>query len=633
MNFLDIRTVLFSYVITNAICAVVMGLLWRTNHKRSPELGFWLADFILQFVAVLLIALRGLLPDFISVLLGTPLVILGTLLLYIGLERYTGKPGAQLHNYILLGVVILAQAYFTFIHPSLEARNVLFSLGLLALGSQCAWLLLRRVGSAGTPAVRAVGAVFVLYGLVCVMRIIVDLAVPEGNDFLHSNLYDTLAVLIYQVLFIGLTFALLLMVNQRIFAQLESDIIERKRAEQQANQLAAIVQSSEDAIIGKSLDGIITSWNQGAEKIYGYVEDEVIGKPVTVLVPPGRVNEVLEILDKVRSGEPVQHYRAVRCTKDGREIQMSLAVSPIRDAEGKIVAVSTIGRDITGSIQAEQEIHRLNAELEQRVEERTRELRAAQEKLVRQERLAVLGQLAGGVGHELRNPLGVINNSIYYLRLVQPDADEKVKKYLGIIEQEVGNADKIINDLLGFGRANSVEREQVAVAGLVRQALERFPVPASVELALELPDDLPQVFADPRQMQQVLGNLTTNACQAMATHSSATGVVSQKNTGTMLQRSTTGVKSVSRLTISAACQKEMVAIAVKDTGAGITPENMSKLFEPLFTTRTRGIGLGLAVSRKLAEANGGSIQVQSELGQGSTFTVYLPVVGKGDMDE
>jgi signal transduction histidine kinase len=143
-------------------------------------------------------------------------------------------------------------------------------------------------------------------------------------------------------------------------------------------------------------------------------------------------------------------------------------------------------------------------------------------------------------------------------------------------------------------------------------------------------------------MEQVLGNLTTNACQAMASQSSATGVVSQKNTGTMSQgsttgvasqSSTTGVKSVSRLTISAACQKEVVAIAVKDTGAGISPENMSRLFEPLFTTRTRGIGLGLAVSRKLAEANGGSIQVQSELGQGSTFTVYLPVAGKGDLNE
>jgi signal transduction histidine kinase len=256
---------------------------------------------------------------------------------------------------------------------------------------------------------------------------------------------------------------------------------------------------------------------------------------------------------------------------------------------------------------AEEEIHQLNATLEARVEERTRDLLAAREELVRQERLAVLGQLAGGVGHELRNPLGVINNSIYYLKLVQPDASGKVKQYLGVIEQEVHNAGKIISDLLDFAQTKPAEREPVAVAGLVRQTLERYPVPAPVELALELPDDLPKVFTDPRQVEQVLGNLVTNACQAMV-----------PGPATEAPRS-------GRLTISAARKKKMVTIAVKDTGTGITPENLTQLFEPLFTTKARGIGLGLAVSKKLAEANGGRIEVESELGKGSTFTLVLPV--------
>jgi signal transduction histidine kinase len=290
---------------------------------------------------------------------------------------------------------------------------------------------------------------------------------------------------------------------------------------------------------------------------------------------------------------------------------------------------ATVTTDITERKRAEEEIQQLNAELEQRVEECTRELREAQEKIVRQEKLAVLGQLAGGVGHELRNPLAVINTAIYYLKLVQPEAGEKVKQHHAIIEQEVHNANKIITDLLDFGRVSSIEREPVSVKELVQRVLVRFPAPPTVEVTLKLPGGLPMVFVDPPQMEQVLGNLTVNACQAMASpagmisRGSATNVAS--SVGTMSTGSPTGVKDGGNLTISARRQKGMVVIAVKDTGVGIPPENMKKLFEPLFTTKAKGIGLGLAVSKKLAEANGGWIEVKSEPGKGSTFTLVLPV--------
>jgi PAS domain S-box-containing protein len=241
--------------------------------------------------------------------------------------------------------------------------------------------------------------------------------------------------------------------------------------------------------------------------------------------------------------------------------------------------------------------------LEQLVEERTNQLHAARQQLVRDEKLAVLGQLAGSVGHELRNPLGVINTSIYYLKMVQPDVNEKIKEYHDRIEQQVHLSDKIISDLLEFARGVNADRKPVAVSELVETTLKRFPASAAVQVNLDLPADLPQVFADPRQMEEILGNLVTNACQAMP-EGGKLSVISE------------------RFSVDGGA---WVRIAVKDTGTGITPENMQKLFEPLFTTKLKGIGLGLTVCKKLAEANGGRIEVESQVGQGSTFTLILPV--------
>jgi signal transduction histidine kinase len=194
----------------------------------------------------------------------------------------------------------------------------------------------------------------------------------------------------------------------------------------------------------------------------------------------------------------------------------------------------------------------------------------------------------------------VIKNAIYYLHMVLPEADEKITEYLGIIDSETRTADKIISDLLDFSRIKSVDREPVTVGYLVASALERFPAPEGVTVKLKIPESLPRVVADPRQMTQVLGNLILNACQAMPEGGA--------------------------LTVTAARKGKYVTIAVKDTGGGIPPENMNKLFEPLFTTKAKGIGLGLPVSQKLIEANDGRIEVQSTPGIGSTFTVYLPIV-------
>jgi PAS domain S-box-containing protein len=302
------------------------------------------------------------------------------------------------------------------------------------------------------------------------------------------------------------------------------------------------------------------------------------------------------------SGQAMNVEGRYRIRGETRWMRVDAVPTPLSNGDTLWNGVLT---DLTERKQAEDEINQLNATLEQRVTDRTRELRDAQEKLMRQEKLAILGQMAGSVGHELRNPLSVINNAIFYLKLVQPDADAKIKEYLGVIEKQVQISDKIITDLLNFARIKSVDREAVPVPDLVHSTFERFPASANVEVTLDLPAHLPQVFVDPRQMEQVLGNLTTNACQAMPEGGRLSVISEQLSVGS----------------------NQWVRIAVKDTGVGIPPENMGRLFEPLFTTKTRGIGLGLAVSRKLAEANGGRIEVESKVGVGTTFTVWLPVSG------
>jgi signal transduction histidine kinase len=262
----------------------------------------------------------------------------------------------------------------------------------------------------------------------------------------------------------------------------------------------------------------------------------------------------------------------------------------------------TLEHEISERRRAQDDLQAYSGQLEKMVEARSRELLAAQEQLIRQERLAMLGQLAGGVGHELRSPLAVISNAVYLLKLVQPNADEQVREYLGLIEQETRTSEKIITDLLDFSRVKPGKIEEVRLAALIERVLIRFPIPANIALAVNLPEKMPVLQVDPLQVEQVLGNLVINACQAMPDGGKL--VISAQETVTD--------------------GRTHVAIHVEDTGTGISSENMNKIFTPLFSTKSRGIGLGLAVCKMLTEANAGRIEVQSEPGVGSIFTLYLP---------
>lgn len=273
--------------------------------------------------------------------------------------------------------------------------------------------------------------------------------------------------------------------------------------------------------------------------------------------------------------------------------------SLVKDDDGRDSRLLFNLIDITERKQAEQALKTYSEQLETKVTERTQKLREAQEQLIRQERLAVLGQLAGGVAHELRNPLGVVNNAVYFLKLILTEADDTTQEYLDIIASRIQDAEKIVADLLNLSRTRPIDRQQTTLESLVREVLAKHPPAAMVQVINTIPAGLPPVFVDPRQIEQVLTNLIVNAYQAMP--------------------------DGGELTCHAQAEAGQIKLSISDTGCGIPAEILPKIFEPLFSSKPKGIGLGLTVSKNLVEVNGGDLTVSSNEGLGSTFTITLPI--------
>ena len=260
--------------------------------------------------------------------------------------------------------------------------------------------------------------------------------------------------------------------------------------------------------------------------------------------------------------------------------------------------INLYGENITDRRKAEEELAEYRKHLEELVAERTMELRKAQEQLVRKKQLTIMGQLAGSVAHEIRNPLGAMANAIYMLKALPSEEEEKRKKYLEMMDKLARDANRIITDLLGISRLKRAEEKAVKVADVFTMSINSNPVPEGVMLKRELPEDLPDVYINPEQMIQVFSNLLTNAYHAMP--------------------------DGGEIAVSAEVLADEVRVSIADTGCGIAAADIERLFEPLFTTRAKGIGLGLTVSKSLVELNRGVIEVESEVGKGTTFIVILP---------
>lgn len=311
MPIIDVKTVFLLYVITNALCVVVMTFLWLQNRKRYPGIALWLFDFILQFIAILLICLRGVVPDFASIVLANTFVVGGTVALYIGLERYLGKKSWQIHNYVMVGVFMLVHTYFTYGYPNLHLRNINFSLGLLYICSQVSWLMLWKVAPKMRPLTRATGIVLAIFCFVSLIRIVANIVRIQDaiTDFFKSGLYDAIILVTYVVLFISLTFALFTLVNRRLSAELENELVERQRSE---NKERLLLNSTAEAIYGIDLQGNCTFANPSCARMLGYAStEELLGKNMHNLIhysyPDGSPMpvEICRIYKAFRVGEGV----------------------------------------------------------------------------------------------------------------------------------------------------------------------------------------------------------------------------------------------------------------------------------------------------------------------------------------
>ena len=390
-------------------------------------------------------------------------------------------------------------------------------------------------------------------------------------------------------------------------SKIARDITARRSAEEARFRLASVVESSDDAIISKTLDGVITSWNVGAERIFGYTAQEAVGQSIYLLIPVERRSEEPAIQDRLRKGERIETYETVRVRKDGTRIEVSLTVSPIRDDNGRIIGASKIARDITARKRAEAERARLTSMLEKLLSSE-RSARAEAEHLS-----AIKDDFLATLSHELRTPLSAILGWAQVLLRRVTDDDPEFRRGLETIERNVRVQTRLIEDLLDMSRITSgklrLDLQNLAPVSFIDAALETVRTAADakgIRLEKALDPATGPVAGDPNRLQQVVWNLLLNAIKFTPR-------------GGQVQVLLRRVDS-------------QVEICVTDTGIGVSPEFLPHVFERFrqedaSSTRSYGgLGLGLSIVKHVVELHGGTVSARSPgIGLGSTFTVQLPL--------
>jgi PAS domain S-box-containing protein len=359
------------------------------------------------------------------------------------------------------------------------------------------------------------------------------------------------------------------------------DISDRRRADNSRAQLAAIVDSADDAIISKNLDGIITSWNHGAQRLFGYEEAEMIGQSIRLLIPDNLYYEEDEILTKLRNGEKIEHYETTRVSKSGEIREISATISPIRNSDGEVIGGSKIARDISDR----KKVERL---------------------AIQAEKLAVTGRMAASIAHEINNPLASIVNLVY---LARQDglSKQEIRNYLSTAESELDRVAHIARQTLGYYH-DTASPSEVSLRDLMGNVLSAYRnklIAHHITVETRF-DDLRKISIHSGEIVQVFSNVVSNAIDAMPQN----GKLSISMTRTMKPGT------------------DSLQITVSDNGHGIRGQDLGKVFEPFFTTKgDLGTGIGLWVTKQLVDRHRGHISIASSTepsASGTTVTIYLP---------
>jgi PAS domain S-box-containing protein len=367
------------------------------------------------------------------------------------------------------------------------------------------------------------------------------------------------------------------------------DETERKRGEQATRLLAAVVESSHDAIVSKDLNGIITSWNKGAERLFGYAAEEAVGQNITLIIPLDRRDEERAIIERLKRGERVDHFETVRMRKDGSLLDVALTISPMKDAAGRIVGASKLARDITERKRSEEA------------------LRQAQADLAHLSRVTTMSELTASLAHEIRQPISAaMTNAKTCLRWLgrdDPNLAEGREAAARMIN-DVTRAADIISRISLLFKKGALEQELVDVNEVIREMIVLLRSEANryaISIRIELAEDLPKVMADRVQLQQVFMNLMLNGIDAMKE-----------------------APGEGELLIKSEASDAQLLISVSDTGVGLPPEQADQIFKAFFTTKDNGTGMGLPISRSIIESHGGRLWATVVPGSGATFQFTLP---------
>jgi len=578
---IDVRTVVISYIATNLACASIMALLWIQNRKRFNGIEFWLGNYVAVFTGFVLIALRGVISDFLSIVVANALIVSGIIWLYMGLERFVGKAEAQTHNYIFLTVFTLIHAYFAFIHPNLLARNINASVALFIGAFQIAWLVFRRLDAATYSHMRNLGVIAVLFCLVSVARVITDLNFDPGEDFLKTT-SDSIMILLYQILQIVIALSLFLQVNHRLVVDLERDIIERKKSQEAARASAALYRQmfadhSAVMLLIAPETGEIVEANLAAVNFYGYPAlalQKMNIQQINLLTS----QEILKLRQEIQIGA-LNYFSVPHRLASGAIREVEINSVPIKVDER--VLLYSIIHDITERKQAEEALRQTQSQ----VIEQQRAMATFEER----ERMA--RELHDGIGQVL----GYVNVQAQAVQtLLGKNQLAEAQKNLESLEQAAQDANMNLRHYI-LGLRDSVPQQRDFYEAL-QAHLDSFRQAWGIETVFSAPQaELPVL---PAAVEDQLLHIAQEALVNIRKHSEAR-----------------------RVEVIISLRSDEMTLIVSDDGRGFDPQLASGAEQKHF---------GLAIMRERAAQIGGRFEIRSVVGRGTQALTHVPILSAVD---